>query len=115
MSKHIYKGVFFMTSHAKKFKGIPLSVLDVAGINEGSEARDSFHNSVKQAQLVESIGFNRYWFAEHNNMQGIASSAKSILIGHIAGATMRLRVGSGGIVVPNHVDCLIRWHVRSRT
>lgn len=96
-----------MSSQAKKFKGIPLSVLDVAGINAGSEARDSFINSVKQAQLVESLGFNRYWFAEHHNMQGIASSATSILIGHIAGATERMRVGSGGIMLPNHAPLVV--------
>ncbi len=96
-----------MTSKAKKFNGIPLSVLDVAGINEGSEARDSFKNSVNQARLVDELGFNRYWFAEHHNMQGIASSATSVLIGHIAGVTERIRVGSGGVMLPNHAPLVI--------
>lgn len=96
-----------MTLSAKKFNGIPLSVLDVAGINEGSNARGSFKNSVLQAQLVEKLGFNRYWFAEHHNMQGIASSATSVLIGHIAGATERMRIGSGGVMLPNHAPLVI--------
>lgn len=96
-----------MTSYAKKFNGIPLSVLDLAGINEGSNPQESFKDSISLAQHVEKLGFNRYWFAEHHNMPGIASSATSILIGHIAGATERMRVGSGGIMLPNHAPLVI--------
>lgn len=96
-----------MTSTIKKFNGIPLSVLDVAGVKEGSNPAETFKYSVKQAQLVEKLGFNRYWFAEHHNMPGIASSATSILIGHIAGATERMRIGAGGIMLPNHAPLVI--------
>ncbi|MFD1706004.1 LLM class flavin-dependent oxidoreductase [Siminovitchia sediminis] len=92
---------------AKKFHGIPLSVLDLAPITEGSEASDSFKNSAELAQHVEKWGFNRYWLAEHHNMPGIASSATSVLIGHIAGATETMRIGSGGIMLPNHAPLVI--------
>lgn len=91
----------------KKFNSIPLSVLDTAPINEGSNAGESFKNSTKLAQHVEELGFNRYWFAEHHNMPGIGSSATSVLIGHIAGATKRIRVGSGGVMLPNHAPLVI--------
>lgn len=91
----------------KKFNGIPLSILDLAGVNEGSTPRESFENSVSFAQLAEELGFNRYWFAEHHNMPGVASSATSILIGHIAGATGRIRVGSGGVMLPNHAPLVV--------
>ena len=91
----------------KKFNSIPLSVLDLSPINEGSNATQSFKNSAKLAQHVEELGFNRYWLAEHHNMPGIGSSATSVLIGHIAGATKRIRVGSGGIMLPNHAPLVI--------
>ena len=91
----------------KKFNNVPLSVLDLAPINEGSNAGQSFENSVQLAQSVEHWGFNRYWLAEHHNMPGIASSATSLLIGHIASATKKIRVGSGGIMLPNHAPLVI--------
>ncbi len=91
----------------KKFHGIPLSVLDLAPITEGSNASESFQNSVELAQHVEQWGFNRYWLAEHHNMPGIASSATSVIIGHIAGATKTIRVGAGGIMLPNHATLVI--------
>jgi luciferase family oxidoreductase group 1 len=93
--------------NAALFEGIPLSVLDLAPITEGSTAAESFQNSVELAQKVESFGFNRYWLAEHHNMPGIASSATSVLIGHIAGATKTIRVGAGGIMLPNHATLVI--------
>lgn len=96
-----------MTSQVKKFNGIPLSVLDLAGINERSDATASIKNSVTLAQHVEELGFNRYWLAEHHNMPGIASSATSVMIGHIAGATNRMRIGSGGVMLPNHAPIVI--------
>lgn len=96
-----------MTTDVKKFNGIPLSILDVAGVNEGSTAADSFHSSVEFAQLAEKLGFNRYWFAEHHNMPGIASSATSVIIGHIAAHTKRMRIGSGGVMLPNHAPLVI--------
>jgi len=91
----------------KKFNGIPLSVLDLAMINEGSNASQSFKNSVDLAQHVEKWGFNRYWLAEHHNMSGVASSATSVVIGHIAGATKSIRVGAGGVMLPNHAPLVI--------
>lgn len=92
---------------AKKFENIPLSVLDLAPVNEGSDAAQSFRNSAELAQHVEKWGFTRYWLAEHHNMPGIGSSATSVLIGHIAGATETIRVGSGGIMLPNHAPLVI--------
>ncbi|WP_078553705.1 LLM class flavin-dependent oxidoreductase [Bacillus alkalicellulosilyticus] len=83
------------------------SVLDLAPILEGSNAVESFQNSMKLAQAVEQFGFNRYWLAEHHNMPGIASSATAVVIGYIAGATSTLRVGSGGIMLPNHAPLII--------
>ncbi|QFT89130.1 Limonene 1,2-monooxygenase [Bacillus sp. THAF10] len=86
---------------------IPLSVLDLAPITEGSDASSAFTNSVELAQHTENLGFTRYWLAEHHNMQGIASSATAVIIGHIAGATKTIRVGSGGIMLPNHAPLVI--------
>ncbi len=91
----------------KKFENIPLAVLDLAPINEGAETAQTFKNSVELAQRVEKLGFNRYWLAEHHNMPGIGSSATSVLIGHIAGATKSIRVGSGGVMLPNHAPLVI--------
>ncbi len=91
----------------KTYKNIPLSILDLAPVLEGEEPKDSFNNSVKLAQAVEKFGFNRYWLAEHHNMPGIASSATSLLIGHIAQHTESLRVGAGGVMLPNHASLVI--------
>lgn len=91
----------------KTFKGTRLSVLDLAPINEGSNARQSFKHSVDLAQHVEKWGFHRYWLAEHHNMPGIASSATSVIMGHIAGATNHIRVGAGGIMLPNHAPLVV--------
>ena len=92
---------------SKKFNGVPLSILDLAMINEGSGAGESFKNSVDLAQHAEDWGFNRYWLAEHHNMPGVASSATSIIIGHIAQMTKDIRVGSGGVMLPNHAPLVI--------
>lgn len=83
------------------------SLLDLAPIPEGSGARDAISNSVALAQFAESQGYHRHWLAEHHNMTGIASSATAVLIGHIAGATSRIRVGSGGVMLPNHAPLII--------
>ncbi|RDW22418.1 LLM class flavin-dependent oxidoreductase [Oceanobacillus arenosus] len=97
-----------MTSNrVNTFNNIPLSVLDLAPIAEGSDASQSFKESVELAQHVEKWGFNRFWLAEHHNMPGIASSATSILISHIAGNTDHIRVGSGGVMLPNHATLVI--------
>lgn len=105
-NKLFYKGCINL-SHSKTFNEIPLSILDLAPVNEGSTPRQSFHNSVDLAQHVEKWGFHRYWLAEHHNMSGIASSATSVIIGHIAQATNRIRVGAGGIMLPNHATLVV--------
>ena len=86
---------------------IPLSVLDLSPIVEGSTAAEALRNTLDLAQHVEALGYNRYWVAEHHNMDGVASSATSVLIGYIAGGTKAMRVGSGGIMLPNHAPLVI--------
>ena len=86
---------------------IPYSALDLATVAQGQTAADAFRNSMNLARNAEKFGYTRYWFAEHHNMPGVASSATSILIGHIAGGTSTIRVGSGGIMLPNHAPLLI--------
>jgi luciferase family oxidoreductase group 1 len=82
---------------------LPLSVLDLAPIREGSTASEALRESVELAQHVERLGYTRFWLAEHHNMGSIASSAPEVLITHVAAQTSRIRVGSGGIMLPNHV------------
>lgn len=91
----------------KKLSKLPYSVLDLAGVIQGNTIADTFNNSVSLAQHTEQLGYKRYWFAEHHNMISVASSATSILIGHIAGHTKTIRVGSGGIMLPNHTPLII--------
>ncbi|MCZ8514453.1 LLM class flavin-dependent oxidoreductase [Paenibacillus filicis] len=91
----------------KTIRDIPVSVLDLAPIVEGGTARDSFHNTLDLARHAEQWGYHRYWLAEHHNMPGIASSATSVVIGHVAGGTKTIRVGSGGIMLPNHAPLVI--------
>lgn len=86
---------------------IPLSVLDLSPILEGSDAAQSFRNSVSLAQHAERLGYRRFWLAEHHGMPGIASAATSVLIGHVAGKTSTIRVGAGGIMLPNHSPLVI--------
>ncbi|WP_048440478.1 LLM class flavin-dependent oxidoreductase [Caenimonas sp. SL110] len=83
------------------------SVLDLSPITEGSNATQSFRNTLDLAQHAERWGFTRYWLAEHHGMPGIASAATSILIGHVAGGTKTIRVGAGGIMLPNHSPLVI--------
>ena len=86
---------------------IPFSVLDLAPIIQGSDAAHSFRNTVDLAQHAERWGYNRYWLAEHHGMPGIASAATAVLIGHVAGKTQTIRVGAGGIMLPNHSPLVI--------
>ena len=86
---------------------IPLSILDLSPIAEGSDTGASFRNSLNLAQHGERLGFNRYWLAEHHGMPGIASAATSVLIGYVAGGTKTIRVGAGGIMLPNHSPLVI--------
>ncbi|MBA3947638.1 MAG: LLM class flavin-dependent oxidoreductase [Herpetosiphonaceae bacterium] len=86
---------------------IPFSVLDLAPIRAGDTATDAFHNSLDLAQHAERWGYQRYWLAEHHNMPGIASAATSVVIGYIAGGTTTIRVGSGGVMLPNQAPLVI--------
>ena len=81
---------------------IPFSVLDLVPVTEGSDARRAYANMIELARFAERLGYRRYWLAEHHNMPGIASAATAVLIGHVAGATATIRVGAGGIMLPNH-------------
>jgi len=84
-----------------------LSVLDLAPVSEGSTPAEALHHSVELAQLVERLGYGRHWVAEHHNMPGIASSAPAVLLAHIASATSTIRIGSGGVMLPNHASLVV--------
>jgi len=86
---------------------IPFSILDLAPITEGSDAADSFRRSLDLAQHGEGWGYHRFWLAEHHGMPGIASAATSVLMAHVAGGTKSIRVGAGGIMLPNHSPLVI--------
>lgn len=86
---------------------IPLSILDLAAVGRDETIAESFAGSVKQAQLAEKLGYLRVWYAEHHNISSIASSATSVLIAHIASQTETIRLGAGGIMLPNHAPLLI--------
>ncbi|MEP6810942.1 MAG: LLM class flavin-dependent oxidoreductase, partial [Chthoniobacterales bacterium] len=83
------------------------SVLDLSPILEGGDAAQAFRNSADLAQQAERFGYHRYWLAEHHNMPGIASAATSVVIGHVAAATRTIRVGAGGVMLPNHAPLAI--------
>ena len=91
----------------KKVANTPVSVLDLALVLEGKSIANTYANSVDLAQHIEKWAYKRYWLAEHHNMEGVASSATAVLIGQIASKTSQLRVGSGGIMLPNHAPLLI--------
>lgn len=82
--------------------GVPLSILDLAAIGEGETLRQSFDGCVRVAQKAESLGYTRIWYAEHHNSETIASSAPAVLIAHVAAHTTSIRLGSGGVMLPNH-------------
>jgi luciferase family oxidoreductase group 1 len=84
-----------------------LSLLDLSPIMEGGDAALAFRNTVDLAQHAEAWGYHRYWLAEHHNLPGIASAATSVVIGHVAGQTKKIRVGAGGIMLPNHAPLVI--------
>src|SRR5476651_1689028 len=86
---------------------IPFSVLDLSPIPVGSTAADAFRHSRELAQHAEKLGYLRFWLAEHHNMTGIASAATSVVIGHVAAGTSTIRVGSGGVMLPNHAPLVI--------
>ncbi len=91
----------------KALNSIPLSMLDLVAVREGGTVADALQIALRTAQHAEKLGFARYWLAEHHNMAGIASSATAVLVGHIAGGTQRIRVGSGGIMLPNHAPLVV--------
>jgi luciferase family oxidoreductase group 1 len=86
---------------------IPFSVLDLSPILEGGDAGQALRNSIDLAQHAERLGFDRYWLAEHHNMPGIASAATAVVIAHVAQATTTIRVGAGGVMLPNHAPLVI--------
>src|SRR5258707_11221563 len=85
----------------------PLSVLDLSPILEGSDAAQSLRNTLDLARHAECFGYHRYWLAEHHNSAGIASAATAVVIGHVAGGTSTIRVGAGGIMLPNHAPLMV--------
>lgn len=91
----------------ERTNSIPLSVLDLAPVKEGGTINDAFRETLELAQHTESLGYRRFWLAEHHNIGGIASAATSILIGYVAGGTKKIRVGSGGVMLPNHAPLVI--------
>jgi len=84
-----------------------LSVLDLAPIVEGSNAAEALRHTLDLARHADRLGFERYWLAEHHNMDGVACSATAVLVGHVAGGTQRIRVGSGGVMLPNHAPLVV--------
>ncbi len=88
-------------------KKTALSMLDLVNLREGATVADALANSLRTAQHAEALGFTRYWVAEHHNMASIASSATAVLVGYLAGGTQHIRVGSGGIMLPNHAPLVV--------
>jgi luciferase family oxidoreductase group 1 len=86
---------------------LPVSVLDLATIVEGETAAQAFKRSLTLAQTAERLGYTRYWFAEHHNMESVASAATAVLIGYVAGGTSSIRIGAGGVMLPNHAPLII--------
>ncbi|MBO9125536.1 MULTISPECIES: LLM class flavin-dependent oxidoreductase [unclassified Rhizobium] len=86
---------------------VPFSILDLSPVAEGSTIRQSLESSARMAQRAEAFGYNRFWLAEHHGMPGIASAATAVVIGHVGAATKRIRIGSGGIMLPNHSPLVI--------
>ena len=91
----------------KQLQEIPLSILDLAPISAGNSAEATFKNSLLLEQRAEELGYHRYWIAEHHNTESVASSATAVLIGYIAGGTTTMRVGSGGVMLPNHAPLVV--------
>src|SRR6516164_5687621 len=87
--------------------GPALSVLDLAPVGEGASVTDALEASIELATAAERLGYRRHWVAEHHNMPGIASSAPAVLIAHLAAATSTIRLGSGGVMLPNHAPLVI--------
>src|SRR4051812_1433656 len=91
----------------KSLRDIPLAILDLAPIQQNGDAADAFRRTRELAQHAEHLGYHRYWLAEHHGMLGIACAATAVVIGYVAAHTLRMRIGSGGIMLPNHAPLLI--------
>lgn len=96
-----------MAEEMKQLHQTPLSILDLASVATGKGAAEAFKNTLNLAKAAERLGYNRYWLAEHHNLPGVASSATAVLIGYVAANTSTIRVGSGGIMLPNHAPLVI--------
>lgn len=88
-------------------KNTALSLLDLVAVRENATVADALHIALRTAQHADRLGFRRYWLAEHHNLAGVASSATAVLVGYIAGGTQRIRVGSGGVMLPNHAPLVV--------
>src|SRR6195256_4647606 len=88
-------------------KGLTVSVLDLVGMRTGESVGSAIARSVNLAQHVGKLGYKRYWLAEHHSVAGLACSATPVLIGHVAGGTKKIRVGSGGVMLPNHAPLVV--------
>jgi luciferase family oxidoreductase group 1 len=95
------------TSDNQRMAKTALSMLDLVAVREGSSVSQAIATTLQTAQHAEGLGFHRYWLAEHHNMPGLACSATAVLVGHIAAGTQRIRVGSGGIMLPNHAPLVV--------
>jgi luciferase family oxidoreductase group 1 len=91
----------------KTLESVPLSILDLVPVTVGATPREALLNSLDLAQHAERLGYHRFWVAEHHNMTGIASAATAVVVGYLAGGTSKIRVGSGGIMLPNHAPMVI--------
>lgn len=96
-------------AEAKGTAQVPLSVLDLVTVGAGRTATDALRTSVSLSRLAESRGFHRYWVAEHHSMPGVASTSPAVILAHLAAHTTRIRLGSGGVMLPNHAP----WSSRS--
>ena len=94
--------MLFDNFYVMKLNGIPLSILDLSLVREGYDFAQAFADSIDYIQMAERMGFKRFWLAEHHNASGIASSSTAVVIGHLAEKTSKIRIGSGGIMLPNH-------------
>lgn len=94
-------------SKHKMSKNIPISILELAIVSKGSDTSETLQKTKEIAQAADALGYNRFWLAEHHNMAHVASTATVVLIGYIAGETKNIRVGSGGIMLPNHSPLII--------
>src|SRR4249920_1036984 len=104
---NVAHNIAFLHSLYRQASMIPFSILDLSPIPKGASAAVALRNTLELAQHAESLGYKRYWLAEHHNMPGIASAATAIVIGHVAGGTKTIRVGSGGIMLPNHSPLVV--------